>query len=223
MSHSASTLPCDLTTRTTPPAWLAALPPAGKVAALRRHPLRGISVILHPYERGYGEALRALRNQPHNKLNLAQSADITAGQQRAWEDGYFARADDLCWVLLTPAHAFAGAVALYDITPEAAETGRLVVREEVARTSPVIAECELMVQWLAFGWLGLRRVTARIQPANQKMITMHERLGFVATGPSEIRGVPYQQFEVSAARFRPEPHVKVLAHWRQRATAPLSA
>jgi RimJ/RimL family protein N-acetyltransferase len=222
MNATMAEWPLDVLARSEPPGALRALPLPQKIAALRSSRLRGISVVFQPYERAYGEQLRALRNQPNNKLNLAQSSDISAEQQRAWEDGYFARSDDLCWILLTTERVFAGAVALYDITADSAETGRLVVREEVARATPMIADCELMVQWLAFQWFGLRSVRAQIQPANTKMITMHERLGFRLLGPSSIRGVPYLQFEITADNFRPGPHEKVLRHWRNRAAPSLT-
>jgi len=207
----------DVIVRPPAPTALAVLPLPEKIALLRRHRLRGISVVFHPYERSYGETLRELRNLPHNKANLAQDADITPEQQRGWEDGYFARPDDLCWILLSPAGAFTGSVSLYDIGADSTETGRLVIREDAARSTPVIAETELMIQWLGFGWLGLTRIGARIQPGNSKMVVMHERLGFRVTGPSTIRGVPYLQLEIATSGFRPEPHLKVLRHWQARA------
>lgn len=210
----------DVTVPSPPPPELAGLPLPARIAVLRRQSLRGISVVFRPYERAHGEALRALRNLPHNKANLAQSADITPEQQRGWEDAYFARPDDLCWTLFTPAGEFAGSVSLYDIAPALAETGRLVIREDIARATPIIAETELMIQHLAFAWLGLAHVAARIQPANAKMVTMHERLGFRVTGPDEIRGVPYLRLEIAADGFRPGPHAKVLRHWRTRAVSP---
>ena len=219
MSGPVSSLTLDVIAPTPAPAWFAAWPLAEKIAARRAHALKGISIVLTPYERRHGDALRALRNQPHNRINLAQTGELTAGNQRAWEDGYFARTNDVNWIVLTPAHEFAGAVALYDITATEGETGRLVLREDIARSSPAIAECELMIQWLAFTWLGLRRVLARIQPDNTKMVAMHERLGFVAVGPSEIRGIPYVQFEATAENFNLGPHLKVLQHWRARAPA----
>lgn len=223
MSGAIAEFPLDVLARSEPPDALRDLPLPQRIAALRSSRLRGISVLFQPYERGFGEQLRALRNQPNNKANLAQASDITAEQQRSWEDGYFARADDLCWILLTTDHAFAGAVALYDITADSAETGRLVLREEVARATPMIAECELMVQWLAFRWLGLRSVRAQIQPTNTKMITMHERLGFRLVGPTSLRGVPYLQFQIAAADFRPGPHEKILRHWRNRRATALTS
>jgi len=206
----------DVTLRTPAPPALAAVPLDKKIGLLRQHRLRGYCVVFHPYERSFGDELRGLRNLPHNKANLAQGADLTAEQQRAWEDGYFGRTDDLCWILLTVAGAFAGSISLYDIGLDSTETGRLVVREEVARSTPIIAECELMIQWLAFAWLGLPHVGARIQPGNVKMMAMHERLGYRITGPSTIRGVAYRQLKVSAAEFRLEPHLKVLLHLRRR-------
>ena len=219
MNAGVAEVALDVTLRSPAPEWLARLPLASQLAALRQTRLRGIAVTFSPYERHQGEQLRALRNQPHNKLNLAQDSDITAEQQRAWEDGYFSRPNDLCWILRSTADEFAGAVSLYDIDATAAETGRLVIREEVARSSPIIAECELMVQWLAFSWLGLPRIVARIQPANAKMIAMHQRLGFRPAGTSSIRGVPYRQFEIPAAHFHPEPHLRVLHHWKNRPPA----
>ena len=210
--------PLDVTARTPAPATLAGAALPDRIALLRRHRVEGLTVAFQPYGREFGDSLRTLRNLPANKAGLAQAADITPEGQRAWEDGYFARTDDLCWILLLPGpHPFAGSVSLYDIGAESAETGRLVVREEAARSTPVIAECELMVQWLAFAWLGLPRITARVQPGNAKMVAMHERLGFRVTGPSEIRGVPYLRLEAGASDFRPEPHARVLRHAQNRA------
>jgi len=220
MSAGPPEFPLFATQRTPPPPGLAARALPDRIAALRRTRLRGASVLFTPYERAYGEALRQLRNLPHNQQNLAQSGDLTPAQQRSWEEAYLARANDLCWILLTPAGEFAGAVSLYDIDAESGETGRLVLREDVARTTPILAECELMVQWIAFGWLGLRRVLARVQPANAKMVVMHERLGFHVTGPASIRSVPYLALEIAAAGFRPEPHARVINHWHRRHPPP---
>lgn len=216
---SFETLPLDVALRSPAPAALAALPLVEKVAALRRCELRGITVVLRPYEFSDCEDLRLLRNQPNNQINLAQTSDLTAAQQRAWSEAYLARTDDLCWTLRTIAGEFAGAISLYDIQPRSAETGRLVLREELARSSPILAESELMMQWLAFGWLRLERVLARVQPTNAKMVTMHERLGFTITGPTAIRGIPYLQLEIAASAFRPDAHLRVLEHWRRRAAA----
>src|SRR5687768_9699251 len=116
MSGSFSSLTLEVMAHTPAPAWFSAWPLPEKIAALRAHALKGISIILTPYERRLGEALRALRNQPNNRQNLAQDQEITAEKQHAWEEGYFARTDDVNWIVLTPAHEFAGAIALYDIT-----------------------------------------------------------------------------------------------------------
>lgn len=202
---------------TPPPAEFAALPLPARIAHLRDAQLAGGSVVFTPYAAAYAEALRELRNLPHNQLHLAQNGPLGAEQQAAWAEAYFRRDDDLCWILLTPGGDFAGAISLYDITPAGGETGRLVLREDLARTTPMLAECELMVQWLAFGWLQLAVLRARVQPANAKMVTMHQRLGFRIAGPAEIRGVPYLALELAAADYRPEPHARVLRHWRSRA------
>lgn len=214
--NPATVHPLDVTVPSPAPAELVPLVLPERIGALRRMRLRGISVEFRPYAREHAEPLRQLRNQPNNKANLAQAADLTPDEQRRWEEAYFARTDDLCWALFNPAGEFTGAVALYDIAPSGAETGRLVIREDVARLSPIIAETELMVQLLAFAWLGLPRLSARIQPGNAKMVAMHERLGFAVTGPDEIRGVPYLRLEIPATAFRPGPHLKVLRHWRSR-------
>lgn len=206
----------DVTVPSPAPPMLAGRDLPARIAVLRQLRLQGISVEFRPYAREHGEPLRILRNQPNNKANLAQPTDITPEQQQRWEEGYFARSDDLCWALFTSSGQFAGAVSLYDITPAAAETGRLVMREDAARLTPMIAETELMVQHLAFAWLGIQRVLARIQPGNTKMLAMHRRLGFAVTGPDEIRGVPYLRLEIDAARFAPGPQLKVLRHWRNR-------
>lgn len=202
--------------RTPAPAEFAALPLPGRVAHLRDAQVAGGSVVFTPYAPVHAEPLRALRNLPHNQRHLAQNGPLDAAQQAAWAEAYFRRPDDLCWALHTPQDEFAGAISLYDIAPDGAETGRLVLREEIAQTTPILAECELMVQWLAFGWLGLPVVRARVQPANEKMVAMHQRLGFRVTGPTEIRGVPYLALEIRAGEFRPEPHARVLRHWRSR-------
>lgn len=202
--------------RTPAPEALTALPLPARIAHLRNARLEGSSVVFTPYEDGFAEPLRALRNLPHNQLHLAQNGPLSAEQQAAWAAAYFRRADDLCWILLTPRDEFAGAISLYDIAASGGETGRLVMREEVAQMTPMLAECELMVQWLAFGWLGLAAVRARVQPANAKMVAMHQRLGFRITGPTEIRGVPYLALEIGADEYRPEPHARVLRHWRAR-------
>jgi RimJ/RimL family protein N-acetyltransferase len=220
MSPPWPELPLLVTERTPAPAGLAALTLLEKIAALRELRLRGACVVFTPYDRFHGESLRQLRNLPHNQQNLAQAGELTPVQQSNWEEAYFARINDLSWILLTRAGEFAGSVSLYDIDAASGETGRLVLREDLARTTPILAECELMVQWLAFGWLGLQAVKARVQPSNVKMVAMHQRLGYRITGPASIRGVPYLALEISPADFKPEPHARILEHWCRRHPSP---
>lgn len=212
---SASVIHFDLTQAPGLPAEWGDPSLAKRIAALRATALRGLSVDLRPYHRDHAEALRQLRNQPHNRAMLAQPEPLTTVQQSTWTDAYLDRTDDLCWTLFTPAGAFAGSTSLYDITADRAETGRLVLDEAAARLSPLLAETVLSVAWLGLQWLGLREIVARIQPANAKMITMHRRLGFTEIGPSEIRGAPYLAFALTAADFDLGPHRRLLEHWRQ--------
>jgi RimJ/RimL family protein N-acetyltransferase len=189
-----------------------------RVASLRQRALAGIAVTLTPYESQFAESLRALRSRPENQFNLAQAGALTLEQQHAWGIAYQARADDICWIVLTPTGEFAGATRLYDIDHAAgqAEKGGLVLREELARTAPLALESELILLHVAFTWLGLRRLVTRVRPENTKMISLNARLGFRPAGSDTLRGVPYGRFALAASEFDPAPLVPILHHWKNR-------
>jgi RimJ/RimL family protein N-acetyltransferase len=202
----------------TPPAGFLLLPWRERIARLRQLRLDGGGGRLQPYSPAFADALRELRNQPANRFNLAQAAELTAAQQQSWGETYLARDNDLCWVVLTRAGEFAGATRLYDIDGEAgtAEKGGLVLREELARASPLALESEIMLLTVAFAWLGLAVVLTQVRPENEKMISVNGRLGFHPAGTGMLRGVAYGRAELTAAGFDPAPLLPILRHWNQR-------
>jgi len=129
-----------------------------------------------------------LRNRPENQFNLAQGGELSADQQSAWGQTYFARDNDLCWIVLTPQGDFAGATRLYDIDAAAgrAEKGGLVLREELARGAPLALESELMLLHVALVWLGLAEILTQVRPENGKMTSINARLGFQPGGREHV-------------------------------------
>ena len=198
------------------PAELSGLAWRGRVAWLRRHRLTGIGLHLAPYSNEHAGALRELRNRPENQFNLAQGGVLTAEQQQGWGDAYAARDNDLCWAVLTPAGEFAGATRLYDIDGATAEKGGLVLREELARGSPLALEAELLLLHVAFHLIGLHTVSTQVRPENTKMLSINRRLGFVPAGETTLRGVPYLRAELAVAGFDPAPLLPILSHWKNR-------
>jgi len=211
-------LALDVTAAPPPPAALAPLAWRARVAWLRRHRLAGSTLTFVPYAPAFAQPLLELRNRPHNQFNLAQDAPLTPEQQRAWSEAYAARDNDLCWIVLTAGGEFAGATRLYDIDGDAgsAEKGGLVLREELARGTPLALESELMLLHLACRWLGLARIVTSVRPENTKMCSINDRLGFRPAGETTLRGRRYLRAELAAAGFDPAPLLPILRHWKTR-------
>ena len=219
-SPSFSSIPCNVLSDVAAPGkWPLKL--EDRVRRLRSVILAGTCTQFVPYDDRYAEVLRNMRNAPENRRWLAQDDEITAVMQARWAEAYRRRVDDLCWILEAPDGTFAGSVSLYDISPCSAETGRLVLDPQLARTTPLFLEVEFLLQQVAGRWLGLPEITARVQKTNEKVIAMHNRVGFVHTGEASFRGRPYVHLSVALPHTISPIARRLLMRAKTRAAASL--
>lgn len=122
----------------------------------------------------YTEGVVALRNDP--KLNRYIHHDpLTAEMHDRWLSAQLERWDSLNFAILVDGD-FVGTVALYAITPETAEYGRLVIKEGQARAFAPVA----VLLFLSFGFeiVGLPEIHCRILEGNERTVRFHDRMGW---------------------------------------------
>lgn len=197
----------------------ARLPLPEQVAALRDAPVCGAVVDLVPYAAVHHDTVIALRNTERASYFLHQPAPLTAEGQSRWFGAYLERTDDLQWVIARKDGTVVGATALYGMTSDRqrGEKGRLVADERCAREGPYVLEAELLLLDVAFHTIGLDAVVTCVRHDNAVMQSINARLGFVRTGAHDIRGVPYHDFTLTAAQYRPERLRATVDAWTARA------
>lgn len=195
--------------------------PDGRLALISRYraePLKGAVITMTPCTLDDAADLVRMRNSERARFALTQTSLLTLDTQQQFFQNYFARNNDLYWMIRDPSGRSVGANALYDIDRDGrtAEKGRLVVEEASGLGGPYTLESDLLLLRFAFEVLQLERIITIVRPENQKMSSMNARLGFVRCGEREVRGVMYQEFSLERGRFEPGPLEAIVSHWRQR-------
>lgn len=187
------------------------------VKELRVRKKQGFFLTLIPYDDQYTYDVITFRNSERAKYFLNQSFNLTVDMQNRWGEEYFRRTNDVYWVIqCNETKKVVGTTALYDITPEQCEKGRLVVDENFASRKPYVLEAELMIIDIAFSELGVKQIVTCTRYDNKKMESINKRLGFVKFGERSIRGVIYNDFVLYRSHFHRQSLEKTILHWHKR-------
>ena len=181
-------------------------------------PLIGKTVDLLPFAPEHAEATAKLRNAPNARAFFDQTELSTKESQEAYFKLYAQKGDDLYWVITDKKGEIVGATALYGLTPQTGEKGRLILDEAASKRGPFALEAELLLISFAFDELKLPEITTVVRPDNSKMNSLNGRLGFRPVGPYELRGRMYVQFRLDPKDYRPGNFASLIDYWASRPT-----
>lgn len=139
------------------------------------HLIEGHALRLRPLADADAGFVLALRGNPQLNRWLHRGAADEAAQ-RAWQQAYYRREGDWCFVAERRADARAeGMVALYDFDPAArsAEWGRWVMQPGTRHA----VECAWLVLRFAFDELKLDAVFCNTVAANEAVVSFHDSCG----------------------------------------------
>jgi RimJ/RimL family protein N-acetyltransferase len=179
-------------------------------------PLIGKTVDLLPFSPEHAEATAKLRNAPNARAFFDQAEFSTKESQEAYFKLYAQRDDDLYWVIAEKTGEIVGATALYGLTPQTGEKGRLILDEAASKRGPFALEAELLLISFALDELKLPEITTVVRPDNSKMNSLNNRLGFRPVGPYELRGRMYVQFRLDPKDYAPENFAPLIDYWASR-------
>jgi RimJ/RimL family protein N-acetyltransferase len=114
-----------------------------------------------------------LRNLDHVKGRVGDSATDVASQE-AWLRTYFDRLGDYYFVVETSEGVPLGTCAIYDVVGTCAETGRFIMRPDVAAAVPT----SILSFDLAYNQMGLTELRATSVVSNLKVHSYLRRVGF---------------------------------------------
>jgi RimJ/RimL family protein N-acetyltransferase len=133
-----------------------------------------------------------LRNLEHAKGRIGDSA-ITEASQQAWLKAYFDRPGDYYFIIETAGGTSVGAYGIYDIKGTSAESGRWVIRPDVAAA---ISSAMLAFE-TAFDTLHMDEVRVRTISTNRNVLSLNRKFGFrqtlVEPAAQIIAGQPVDQ------------------------------
>lgn len=180
--------------------------------------LEGEIVNLRPYTFADREKVIKLRNSGRGQYFLNQGFDSTVETQIEWEKGYFARENDFYWIIeCKETKDIIGTTALYDITSEKAEKGRLIVDEDKSLRKPYVLEAELLIIEYAFEKLNIHQLITRTKLDNEKMKSINKRFGFIKTGECKVNREVYEIFNLEG--YHPDSLLKyqsLVMKWSKR-------
>jgi RimJ/RimL family protein N-acetyltransferase len=159
----------------------------------------GFGVRMRPVRLEDAEFIVWLRNLPHVKGRLGDSATDTAAQE-TWLRAYFQRPGDYYFIVETLGKIALGAYGIYDLQGDSAESGRWVMRPDVPAAIP-----HAMIAFeTAFGSLNLRELRAKTVSSNQSVLSLNAKFGFkqlrVEPNSQIIGGKPVDQIHFALHR-----------------------
>lgn len=137
----------------------------------------GYGVRLRPVKMEDAAFIVWVRNLAHAKGRLGDSATDAFSQEK-WLQQYFERPGDYYFIIETQGGISVGAYGLYGHTGDSAESGRWVIRPEVAAAIP----SSILAFDLAFGTLALRELRVSTVSTNQPVLSLNRKFGFRQIG-----------------------------------------
>ena len=137
----------------------------------------GYGIRLRPVQMEDSAFIVWLRNLEHARGRVGDSAADTPAQD-AWLKEYFQRRGDYYFILETQGKTPVGAYGIYNLVGSSAESGRWVIRPDVAAAIP----CAIVAfDDIAFGKLNLTELRVKTVSTNQPVLSLNRKLGFHQT------------------------------------------
>ena len=134
---------------------------------------------LCPLSEHDSEQYRQLRNLENNRKWFLFSGMITKEAQKTWYDNYLKRENDYMFSIYNQTGQFLGGAALYDITRDSAEFGRILVNRAAAGKSGTGYQALMLLCQLAKKELSLRMLHLEVFEDNLPARKLYEKAGFV--------------------------------------------
>src|SRR5271170_3848965 len=124
----------------------------------------GFGIRLRPVRIGDAAFIVWLRNLDHVKGKVGDTT-LDMASQEAWLNAYFERQGDYYFIVETLGGIPVGTHGIYDLVGTSAESGRFIMRVEVAAAVPT----SILTFEMAFGKMGLRELRATSVASNRKL------------------------------------------------------
>jgi len=132
----------------------------------------GFGIRLRPVRIGDAAFIVWLRNLDHVKGKVGDTT-LDMASQEAWLNAYFERQGDYYFIVETLGGIPVGTHGIYDLIGTSAESGRFIIRTEVAAAVPT----SVLTYELAYGKMGLHELRAMSVASNRKLHSYIRKLG----------------------------------------------
>lgn len=145
------------------------------------------NVLLRPLEHSDIESLRTWRNDESNNRFLRDVGKITSEMQEEWYRNYLHKNDEVFFSIeeINKFKKIIGALALYDISSDCAEIGKIQIGEKEVRGKGIGKKSLVMLMKFGFETLMLKRIIATVNKDNIAAMINHVAVGFRITGEKE--------------------------------------
>lgn len=148
--------------------------------------VQGERIRLRPIQQRDIERIRIWRNDERVRNCFVYSEVISKEQQEIWWNEYKTRDDDRMYVIEKQDDGFAiGAVALYAITAQCCEFGRLMIGEPSALGGGYALEAVQLLTQFGIEELGVQNVFLEVFVDNRKAISIYEKAGYMPIAQNE--------------------------------------
>lgn len=158
------------------------------------------------------EQLRIWRNDTEATKFLRNIGIITPEMQRNWFNNYMASDDcvTLAIVETKSLNRMVGSLAIYDITGDTAEIGKIQIGDPEAHGKGVGRISLVMAMWIAFRKMGLKKIVGAVHQENTTAHKNDMKIGFQIVGCHESHVGGFEdEIEIDEARLvEINPYVK---------------
>ncbi len=155
------------------------------------------TILLRPLTPADSESYRLLRNREQNRRCFFYSAPISARAQQEWYQNYLKKENDYMFAVCDADGAFLGGAALYDVTGDTAEFGRLIIDKEAAGRGGCGVQALLLLCTFARETLHLTGLHLEVYKDNLPALKTYEKAGFLTRkqypAPDGMRDICYME------------------------------
>lgn len=177
--------------------------------------IKGDFIDLVPLRERYFSDVVRIRNQEKSKYYLNQRFDLTIQMQTEWYNEYLKRENDIYWVVLDKKGNVIGTERIYDITGVSCEEGSTIIDENYSMKGPYSVEVILLAMDFCFNNLRVKTVINTDRIDNKNMNSISQKIGFKLLRKIEIRGVPYNYYELTEDNYQRDKILKIIDVWKK--------
>ena len=177
--------------------------------------ISGSFIDLVPLKECHFSDVVRIRNQEKSKYFLNQNYDLTIEMQTEWYKDYLKRENDIYWVVVDKKGTVIGTERLYDITSDSCEEGSTIIDETYAMKGPYSVETILLAMDFAFNELKVKSIINTDRVDNKNMNSISQKVGFTLLKQIEIRGVPYNYYELNETNYQRDKIKKIIDVWKK--------